>query len=71
MFGYNINEYELNCVIKQTKSSNVHLARHRQTGALMVIKQSIDKNWDEIQMIEVNFGRENFIEKIVNFLLLF
>lgn len=53
MFGENINNYHLKAVIKETKSSVVHLAQYKPTGLFLVIKRSKEQSPTEFQLTQV------------------
>jgi len=50
MFGYNLSEYELKCVIKETSTAVIHLAKWRLDNSFKVIKQIAVDRQDEVNL---------------------
>lgn len=55
MFGQDINNYQLKAVIREAKSSVVHLAQHKPTSLLLVIKRSKEPSPTEFLLTQVSF----------------
>ncbi|XP_063703189.1 STE20-related kinase adapter protein alpha [Culicoides brevitarsis] len=52
MFGEDINNYHLRTVMRETKSTVVHLAQYKQNGQFLVIKRSKEPSPTEFQLTQ-------------------
>lgn len=53
MFEEDINNYHLKAVIRETKSSVVHLAQYKPNGSFLVVKRSKEQTPTEFQLTQV------------------